>query len=240
MKSGPFGDDSATTEAYRTERMRKMAETKVTYKVDGAAIETNDAILSGRQIRQAAGLSPASDHVLIKLGNGTGQSIGLDEPVDLQGEQFPCFVSFRNDRTYSFTLNERGFEWGAEEISVEDLREYGGVPDDHELILDSQRDRPIEDGGVVRLKPKGVERILTRPIKNICIEDQLIAWSERTITTEQIAELGGWDVTQGVIEVDADQNERTLSPGEIVKLRRGVSYGKKLCFKRGGHNDSPN
>jgi hypothetical protein len=41
------------------------------------------------------------------------------------------------------------------------------------------------------------------------------------------------DASNGVIEVDEDQNERTLAPGEVIKLRPGVAYGKKLCFKRG-------
>ena len=45
------------------------------------------------------------------------------------------------------------------------------------------------------------------------VEGQDIPWESDTITTEQIAELGGWDVSQGVIEVDKDNNERTLAAG---------------------------
>jgi len=41
------------------------------------------------------------------------------------------------------------------------------------------------------------------------------------------------DASHGVIEVDKDQNERTLAPGETLELKPGVSFGKKLCFKRG-------
>ena len=36
------------------------------------------------------------------------------------------------------------------------------------------------------------------------IEDTIYPWSEPTITTEQIAEIGGWDPAIGVIEVDKD------------------------------------
>lgn len=61
----------------------------------------------------------------------------------------------------------------------------------------------------------------------------LVPWDHDTITTEQIAELGGWDVAQGVIEVDNDNNERTLAPGEIVKLKPGLGFGKKYRWKRG-------
>lgn len=67
----------------------------------------------------------------------------------------------------------------------------------------------------------------------VCIEDRLYRWPRNTITTEEIAELGGWDPSIGVIEVDKDQNERTLEPGEVVKLKPGLAFGKKFCWKRG-------
>lgn len=60
-----------------------------------------------------------------------------------------------------------------------------------------------------------------------------VPWDQDTITTEQIAELGGWDVAQGVIEVDEDNNERTLAAGEVVKLKPGLGFGKKHRWKRG-------
>jgi len=58
-------------------------------------------------------------------------------------------------------------------------------------------------------------------------------WSTDTITTEQIAELGGWDVSVGVIEIDRDNNERTLVPGEVVTLKPGQGFAKKIGWKRG-------
>jgi hypothetical protein len=65
------------------------------------------------------------------------------------------------------------------------------------------------------------------------IEGQDIPWESDTITTEQIAELGGWDVSQGVIEVDKDNNERTLAAGEVVEIKPGQGFGKKHKWKRG-------
>ena len=58
-------------------------------------------------------------------------------------------------------------------------------------------------------------------------------WYESTITTEQIAALGGWDPSLGVILIDADNNERTLAPKEVVHLKPGMSFSKKIRFKRG-------
>lgn len=65
------------------------------------------------------------------------------------------------------------------------------------------------------------------------IEGEEIPWDQDTITTEQIAALGGWDPSQGVIEVDRDNNERTLAPGEIVEVKPGHGFGKKHRWKRG-------
>ena len=65
------------------------------------------------------------------------------------------------------------------------------------------------------------------------IEGALKPWSQDTITTEQIAELGGWDVSLGVLLIDKDNNERTLQPGEVVKLTPGLGFSKKVRFRRG-------
>ena len=66
------------------------------------------------------------------------------------------------------------------------------------------------------------------------LEGRLIEWDEDTISTEQIAELGGWDISQGVVLIDLhDNTERTLQAGEVVELRPGLGFSKRIKFKRG-------
>jgi len=99
-----------------------------------------------------------------------------------------------------------------------------------------KKDEPdlfLGDDDVACLSDEGLESFYTHRIFYLCIEGDLIPWTEKTITTEQIAELGGWDLSEGVIEVDPDQNERTLSPGEVIVLKPGMAYGKRLKWKRG-------
>lgn len=67
----------------------------------------------------------------------------------------------------------------------------------------------------------------------VSIEGKEYPWEEDTITAAQIAQLGGWEVSQGVIEVDKDNNERTLAPTEVVELKPGMGFGKKHKWKRG-------
>jgi hypothetical protein len=65
------------------------------------------------------------------------------------------------------------------------------------------------------------------------IEGVIYPWPVSTITTEQIAELGGWEPEVGVIQIDKDNNERTLEPGEVVELKPGMGFAKKIKWRRG-------
>lgn len=65
------------------------------------------------------------------------------------------------------------------------------------------------------------------------IEGVEYPWHKDTITTEEITQLGGWDTSLGVIEIDKDNNERTLQPGEVVELKPGHGFSKKIRWKRG-------
>lgn len=66
------------------------------------------------------------------------------------------------------------------------------------------------------------------------VEGEITPWDENTITTEQIADVGGWDASLGVILIDLkDNTERTLQPGETVELKPGMGFSKKVRFKRG-------
>ena len=77
------------------------------------------------------------------------------------------------------------------------------------------------------------QRTAQEPKFTLDIEGALKPWDEDTITTEQIAELGGWDVSLGVLLIDQDNNERTLQAGEVVKLEPGLGFSKKVRFRRG-------
>jgi hypothetical protein len=91
--------------------------------------------------------------------------------------------------------------------------------------------REIGPDDVVDFRAPGVERFVTS--FKLCIEGKFYRWSEPTITREQIAALGGWNVSEGVVQIDDDQNEVTLNPNQVVTLGPGCSFGKKMRWKRG-------
>jgi hypothetical protein len=65
------------------------------------------------------------------------------------------------------------------------------------------------------------------------IEDQDYPWHSDTITPEDIITLAGWPAGTQVVEVDKDQRELTLQPGQTIQVKPGHGFGKKLKFKRG-------
>jgi Multiubiquitin len=65
------------------------------------------------------------------------------------------------------------------------------------------------------------------------IEGHMKQWAMNTITTEDIIRLAGWENSQQVLEIDSENNERTLKPGETVELKEGHGFAKKIRFRRG-------
>lgn len=59
-------------------------------------------------------------------------------------------------------------------------------------------------------------------------------WPRPTITVAEIRDLGGFAPTDPIIEVDLkDNSERTLAEDEVVEIKPGMGFGKKIKFKRG-------
>ncbi len=72
------------------------------------------------------------------------------------------------------------------------------------------------------------------PKYEVDIEGAYKPWDKDTITTEEVAALGGWDPSLGVVLVNLeDGTERTLQPDEVVKLEPGLGFSKKVLFQRG-------
>ena len=65
------------------------------------------------------------------------------------------------------------------------------------------------------------------------IEGVEFPWPVSIITMEQIAEVGGWGPSEGVIQIDDDNNEQALEPGEVVELTPGLGFCKNVRWKRG-------
>ena len=200
-------------------------------------LHLDDPVPTGRQILEKTGLYPPTEYLLFAwLKDGALDPIRLDETVDIQHCGVEKFIAFHTDRSFLFVLNDRRFRWGVPTIKGRVLKLLAGVDVATYGVWLEQRDeadRLIVDEESVSLSDEAIERFRTAPYFILCIEDKEYHWPKNTITTEEIAELGGWAPSEGVIEVDADQTERELAPQEVVTLKPGLTYGKKLQWKRG-------
>ena len=71
------------------------------------------------------------------------------------------------------------------------------------------------------------------PKYTLDIEGTLHPWNDETITVQQIRDLGNLTADQPVLEIDADNNQRTLPEDEIVHLKPGLGFSKKIKYGRG-------
>ena len=204
-------------------------------------VTLEDPVPTGQQIIKASGFRPVEEHLIFAVApDRCLTELNLDKTVDIRKNVEPRFLIFRSDRSWRVLIDGRRIPWGESKIAGKALKWLANVdPDTHGVWLElrDEPDKLIGDDEMVSLGDAGVERFRIAPLYCVWIEDKTHPWPQDTITTEKIAELGGWDVSNGVIEVDVDQNERTLKPDEVVKLRPGISFGKKLHFKRGAHRE---
>jgi hypothetical protein len=71
------------------------------------------------------------------------------------------------------------------------------------------------------------------PKYHLDIEGVSKDWNQDTITTEQLISLGGWDPSLGAIMIDEDNQEHNLQPDQVIEIRPGMGFSKKVRFKRG-------
>ena len=202
------------------------------------SFEVDDPKVTGRQLLEAAGFRPPEEHLLFQvLDNGALEERRLDETVELCEKKTERFIVFKSDRSFRIEVDRRRFEWGAPELTGLIAKQMVGADPVCTGIWLERRDEPdlfIQDDDIVKLEPEGVERLRTGPVFSLWIEDKEFQWPEQTITTKQIAELGGWDPSLGVQQIDLATNEaRTLKPDEVVDLKNLKRFAKKIGWRRG-------
>lgn len=218
-----YGESGAAAENAEAAR-HGGAEAEVI--INGSRVALSDAVPTGRQLRSAGGFDPASDHVLIQVLDRATVSIGLDETVDMRHGGVFTFFAFLSDRVFSFTLDERGFEWGTDEIAEERVRELGKVPDDKVIVLEREDapDLELEPGDTVRLGRKGTEHLKTRKgMVTVSYNGDDREIPRGVYTTEQLLAL--FSVEAGyVLDVMKDGQLVSLKPGEKIRIRQGMKF----------------
>jgi len=215
------------------------SQDKFQFTVDGVLHGTNDKTMDGSQVREIANLLPASEFVLIQIVGGIARSITIEDEVTFERGKVATFLTFRGDRTYTLTINERGWEWGAPFILAADIYRYAGIDEDLELILDSSGDDPISPDGQVNLDRDGVERIRSREPKMVVIkvngrsrtvEKRRYSYREISTLAYPDADFDNFNYTITYLHGVADA-EGDLVEGENIQVKKGMVFNVRRSDK---------
>ena len=212
-------------------------------KIDGEIHEIDKPAISGKELLKIAGKEPPTDHIVyLLLEDGDMESIRATEVVDLQRSGIEKFRTFRADVIYRLEVDSKPREWGSDFVTGRAIKRLAGINDPGEVGIWQKtkdgEDKLIGNRDLVDLTLNGIEKFRIGAKYSICIEGKVFEWPKKIITTEEIIQLGGWDASQGAVEVDKDQNEHTLASGEVIKLKPGHNFCKKQHFKRGFDQNS--
>jgi uncharacterized protein DUF2604 len=143
-----------------------MSEVKEKYafEVVGVDYSSEDDEIRGRDVRSFSGHDPAADWCLIQIDDRYTSSVGLEATVQLGSGNKPVFRIMKGDRVYEFTVEDRGWEWGASTIAEADVRTYGKIADDREIVVEvvGQDEIVVARGGTIDLAGPKIERIYSR------------------------------------------------------------------------------
>lgn len=145
--------------------MSKVKE-RFAVEVNGSRFPSADDDLDGRQVRSLSGHDPAADYRLIRIEERYTVALGLEDPIHLGEGEVPRFRCMEGDADYSFTVDDRGWEWGAPSIGEAEVREIGCIADDRELVISviGGDDVVVPRGGTITVSDRGVERIYSRKV----------------------------------------------------------------------------
>lgn len=146
--------------------MEELSQREMNYPVNGEDVPFSDRVISGREALTKSGHTPASEHQLILVRDGRTRRIGTDDEIDLKKETGGALRAFLSDRSFSFTVDEVGQVWGAEEMEVDEFVAIWPPRPNHEWVLerDDEPDTVLSAGGLLVFGPKGVEDVVSRKI----------------------------------------------------------------------------
>ena len=194
--------------------------------VNGQTLHFPDPVPGARQILNAAHFAPADDCILIQVFAHGTRAIGLDETVDLRDPGIETFWAFKADRIFRFTVDERGFEWGAPIIKEPVLRAIAHVKEDEVLVLerDDHPDKELGPDDEVDLAKAGTEHLLIKKrLVTVFFKDDPFHIPPGTYTTEEL--MAKFPIEEGyLLNLLEDGVLVTLKAGQKTRVKNGMHF----------------
>ncbi|MCA9178776.1 MAG: multiubiquitin domain-containing protein [Planctomycetales bacterium] len=203
--------------------------------IDDQTYQSDDPVLTGRQLLQFAGRTPVEEHVVLYFGERRQlEDIDLEETVNLQEPGREKFVTFRSDRLFNFELDGERQPWGADLISESVLRHIAGLGEHGRVWLErrDQEDRLLQPGEEVSLNPQGLERFYTERAVTIIVNGRRKSVDQTTLTFDELLALAfdpvpdgpNWCFTATYRNGPTSNPEGTLVEGKSVRIKDGMVF----------------
>ena len=195
--------------------------------VNDVEVKFADPVPDGGQILGEAGFLPAADHVLIQLLRHGTRSVGLDESVDLRQKGAEAFRAFKSDRVFLFTIDGRGYEWGAAKITESELRGITAIGDDEVFALQRDgKDIPLAAEDIVDLGDSGTEHLHTsKRLVTVYLDDDVQKRiPSGTYTTEELIGVLGVEAGYLLNVLNAEGELVPLEPGQKTVIKDGMKF----------------
>ena len=192
----------------------------------GALVEIDDPVPSGRQILSAAGKTPVENHLLLLFDDkGELEAVDLDDTVDVYQRGVEQFFAFKSDRLFYVALNGQRFPWGQAHICEDVLRRVGGITEDQDIWLE-RRNQPVRlltDGDCVDLDEPGLEKVYTQlRIWKLNVQGVIVNVEQPTIVARDALMAAGFNPNKGWILVLKVKGE----PKQVIEMSDAIDLRK--------------
>ena len=211
-------------------------------RIDNQVFNLNRPEPTARELLAMVGRNPTDFFLVFSIEGKPDLVLELDETFDLRATGTEVLLVVSRERRFNIQIDEGNFTVkGPFLTGAKVLELVGKNPKTHFVtqILVGADDIVVKPEDSVDLTIPGRERftVVAMPcppqIWKVDIDGTIYDWHKDTITTEELIDLGHLNATEGVIVIDAENNERTLAPGETVHLVEGICFGRKVRFRRG-------
>jgi hypothetical protein len=203
--------------------------------IDNRPFESDDRVLTGRQLMELAGRTPVEEHIVLHFGERRQlEDIDLEETIDLQDPGRERFLTFRRDRLFNFELDGQRQPWGADSISESVLRRISGIGEGRRVWLErrDEEDLLLGPDQVISLDAQGVERFYTERTITIIVngrkktvEQSRLRFRELlAIAFDPVPDGPNWCFTVTYRNGPNSNPEGTLVEGQSIRIKEGMIF----------------
>lgn len=195
----------------------------LTITIEGREFQWTEQFITGRELRQLAGLSEKADLYLGITDPWDDEQVGLDDRIDLAREGVESFY-IRNP--LSLMVGDKQYQWKSQYITGNELRKLVGASKSDEIFLLLEKpyeDEVIGDKVQVNLARPGIEHFRVKKKDEdlrvtIHINDKPLQVKRGKYTVVELKKLGGVPISDQLSE---------LVKGKLVALADNATVNVK-------------